>query len=143
MVDFRTVAIANADDKMATLFKDLHIILVFSSYIFALHRHHCIGLFFHEPHLISATPCPPPLPPRYSQAVFVDVEGGGQRPLARHAAHVAARPEFVALLESEGGVDEGRQVHEVDAAEGLVRVRDLKGKAARSFLVREMPRGVA
>ena len=88
-------------------------------------------------------PVCPPLPPRYSQAVFVDVEGGGQRPLARHAAHVAARPEFVALLEGEGGVDEGRQVHEVDAAEGLVRVRDLKGKAAKSFLVREMPRGVA
>ena len=54
-----------------------------------------------------------------SQAVLVDVEGGRQRPLAGHAAHVAAGPQLVALLEAEGAVDQGGQVHQVDAAEGL------------------------
>ena len=61
---------------------------------YTLHRNYGTGLLFPQPNQISATPCPPPpLPPNYSQSVLVDVEGGGQRPLARHAAHVAARPE--------------------------------------------------
>lgn len=67
----------------------------------------------------------------YSQTVLVDVEGGCEGPLAGHPADVAAGPELVALLEAEGAVDEGGEVHEVDAAEGLVRVGDLAGVRER------------
>ena len=58
-----------------------------------------------------------------SQTVLVDVEGGCERPLAGHAAHVAAGPQLVALLEAEGAVHQGGQVHQVDAAEGLEGVQ--------------------